>query len=197
MMRRSGSTQMSMDASSVTADDFLQMGDGSCELICGEVIALTPAGWEHGEIANEIAYHLNVHVRSHQLGRVGAAETGFILTRNPDTVRAPDVAFVRQERWVHTSGFFPGAPDLAVEVISPHDRFSEVNQKVRDWLLHGAQEVWAVDPNRRVIQVFRRDGTMLELSGTDVIEGGELLPGFRLAVRDCFPAALREPDDDI
>lgn len=174
----------------VTAEQLLRMGGGCRELVQGEIISLTPAGWEHGEVANEIAYHLNVFVRQHGLGRVVAAETGFILARNPDTVRAPDVAFVCSERWTRTVGFFPGAPDLAVEVVSPYDRFSAVSQKVHDWLTHGARQVWVVDPNRRVIQVHHHDGTVADFGEGEVIDGGDLLPGLRLAVRDCFPATL-------
>lgn len=171
----------------VTAEQLLRMGGGCRELVEGEIIVLTPAGWEHGEVANEIAYHLNVFVRTHGLGRVVAAETGFLLAREPDTVRAPDVAFVHAARWVHTSGFFPGAPDLAVEVVSPHDRFSDVAQKVQDWLTHGARQVWVVDPNRHVIHVHQHDATVVELGEDDILDGGDLLPGLRLAVCDCFP----------
>ena len=180
-------TTAAMSTKSITAEELLRMGEGSRELIHGEVITLTPAGWEHGEVANEIAYQLNRFVRAHRCGRVVAAETGFLLTRDPDTVRAPDVAFVRSERWVHTVGFFPGAPDLAVEVISPHDRFSEVSQKVRDWLTHGAQQVWVVDSNRRVVQVHQSNGRVADLGEDEIIDGGDLLPGMQLSVRDCFP----------
>ena len=174
----------------VTAKQFLRMGGECRELVEGEIILLTPAGWEHGEVANEIAYHLNVFVRQRQLGRVVAAETGFILARDPDTVRAPDVAFVCSERWMQTSGFFPGAPDLAVEVVSPHDRFSDVSQKVQDWLAHGTRQVWVVDPSRRVIQVYQHDRTVTDFGEGEIIDGGDLLPGLRLAVRDCFPSTL-------
>src|SRR5436309_542072 len=109
----------------VTADDLLRMPDDGFryELVQGEVRRMSPAGFHHGRLIMNIATPLDQHVRSQKLGTVCAAETGFLLTTDPDTVRAADVAFVRQERIDHVSepeGYWPGAPDLAVEVVSPN-----------------------------------------------------------------------------
>ena len=184
------SKQVVASTEPVTAEQLLQMGEGRRELIRGEVIEMAPAGSEHGRIAGEICGHVWTFVRERDLGIVYAAETGFLLESDPDTVRAPDVAFVSKARVVETEGYFPGAPDLAVEVVSPNDSFSEVAEKVRDWLAHGARQVWVVDPRTRAVQVHRSDGTSADLSQDDVIDGGDLLPGLRLPVRDCFPPAL-------
>jgi|CXWL01.1.fsa_nt_gi Uma2 family endonuclease len=174
----------------VTADELLMMGGGRCELVQGEVVSMSPPGFSHGLVASEVAYHLQQFVRQHRLGRVPAAETGFLLARNPDTVRAPDVAFVRTERLVATEGYFPGAPDLAVEVVSPGDRFSEVLSKVDEWLRAGAREVWVVDGPRRVVHVHRPGHRVLELTDGAVLDGGEVLPGLDLAVSACFPTEV-------
>ncbi len=146
---------------------------------------MTPAGGQHGRIAIEISARMWSFVRENKLGTVYAAETGFRLASDPDTVRAPDVAFVATARAVETIKYFPGAPDMAVEVVSPNDSYSDVAAKVGDWLTYGTQAVWVVDPQRRTIEVHRAGGVE-HLSEQDTLDGGEVLPGFRLAVRDCF-----------
>lgn len=170
-----------------TADELLGMGEGRRELIRGEVVELTPTGWWHAEIANEIAFHISAFVKERGLGHVATTEAGFLLEENPDTVGAPDVAFMVSGRQRPKSGFVRGAPDLAVEVISSRDSYSEVRRKVRGWLEHGAQQVWVVDPQREVVELFAADGAMRLCEADDVIDGGDLLPGFSLPVRDCFP----------
>jgi Uma2 family endonuclease len=117
-------------------------------------------------------------------GMVVAAETGFTLQRNPDTVRAPDVAFIRVDRLppgTH-SGFADFAPDLAVEVLSPSDRPGEVLAKVADWLTAGTALVWTIDPERRRARVYRADGSDTVLSRDDLLEGEDVLPGFRVSI---------------
>ncbi len=121
-----------------------------------------------------------------------AGGTGFILARNPDTVRAADVAFVRQSRIAEIGipqFYFPGAPDLAVEVVSPNDRPNEVEAKVQDWLSHGTLMVWVVDPRRRTVAVHRSPADVRELGATDFLEAPDLLPGFGLGVGEIFPEA--------
>ena len=173
----------------VTADYLLRTPDlGRCELVCGELIQMTPAGYEHGSIIINISTPLATFVSRAGLGRVSGAETGFHIAHDPDTVRAPDVAFVAAERLPspQPKGFFPGPHDLAVEVISPIDRDSEVLAKVQNWLDAGCRVVWLVDPRRQTVQVFQGRGEAGVLHLSDTLCGEPLLPGFSLAVGEIF-----------
>ena len=128
----------------VTAEELLDMPDDGFryELVRGELRKMAPAGSGHSVSGVEIATSLNIHVKTNNLGRVFGADAGFLLARNPDTVRAADVAFVRRERVEAVgipSGYWPGPPDLAVEIISPNDRYTEVYEKVDEWLEAGAR----------------------------------------------------------
>ena len=178
-----------------TAEDLLRISADSShryELNQGNLVTMAPAGYEHGDIAMELGAQLRFYAKERGLGRVYAAETGFRLARNPDTVRAPDIGFVRQERFPvpkeqRSSAFFPGAPDLAVEVVSPDDKADEVMRKVEDWLRYGAHLVWVVYPRQRMVMVYRADGGVRRLNADDVLDGEELLPGFHCPVADVFP----------
>jgi Uma2 family endonuclease len=168
----------------VTADGLLELSvrdDNRYELIDGKVRAMPPAGAEHGYFAMGLGAAMFLFASNNQLGAVFAAETGFILERNPDTVRAPDTGFVRRDRLPVplTGKYFPGAPDLAVEVVSPNDRADEVQDKVQDWLAHGTQLVLVVEPKSRTVTIFRPDGTANVLQATDTLDGEDVLPGFR------------------
>ena len=126
---------MSVATRIVTAEELARMPDDGCryELVRGELKQMPPSGGPHGNVANEVSWSLTSHVKAHQLGIVFAAETGFRLSSNPDTVRAPDCAFVSRERIERIGipeGYWPGAPDLAIEVVSPGDSFTEVEEKV-------------------------------------------------------------------
>ena len=169
-----------------TAEQLLRAQDvGRCELVRGELRTMIPPGFEHSLIAMNLGWEVSNHVRAHDLGRV-VTEPGFILARDPDTVRAPDIAFVRAERLVRTAGYFEGAPDLAVEVLSPDDRPGYVREKVAEWLEAGTQAVWVVDPRARTVVVHESNQEPSLLREADTLDGGELLPGFELAVRDIF-----------
>lgn len=175
----------------VTAKELLRMPDDGFryELVRGELRRMTPAGSVHGRIAMNFGTALNNHVKAHDLGTVYAAETGFRLTDDPDTVRAPDVAFVsrgRIEAVGEVEGYWPGAPDLAVEVISPADSHVEVEEKVFDWLEAGTSMVLTINPRRRSVTVYRSLADITILTEKDVLDGGEVVPGFRLAVREVF-----------
>ena len=150
---------------------------------------MTPAGEEHGGIANEIAYLLTRFVKERDLGRVFAAETGFQIASKPDTVRAPDAAFVSKERMAKqlAKGFRQGAPDLAVEVLSPGDTASEMQAKVQDWLRADTRQVWVVDPARRTVSIYRPSAPMEVFSDSDELKAEDLFPGLRLSVGDVFP----------
>lgn len=150
---------------------------------------MSPAGHEHGRVAMKFALRLGNYVEANNLGEVYAAETGFLLSSNPDTVRAPDVAFVRRERVEKvekSTGFFPGPPDLAVEVVSPGDTHSEVEEKTIDWLEAGALMVLTLKPNKRTVTVYRSLHEITILSEGEILDCGKVVPGFKIAIKDIF-----------
>ena len=154
------------------------------ELVRGVLIVREPPGGRHGSVVMNLAIQLGVHVQKEQAGQLFAAETGFALFRQPDTVRAPDIAFVRRERLPRPIpvGFPELAPDLVVEVLSPGDRPGETLAKVGDWLEAGAALVWVVDPERHTARIYRRDGTEAFLGEDDGLDGEDVLPGFYCAL---------------
>jgi Uma2 family endonuclease len=175
----------------VTADELLRMPDDGKrrELVRGELREMAPAGSEHGYLALKIGRLLGNHVDDNKLGRVYAAETGFKLSSDPDTVRAPDAAFVTSERVEaagRVDGYWPGAPDLAVEVVSPNDRHSEVVEKALSWLEAGCRMVLVVDPERKVVTVYRSREDIRILVAGDVVDGADVVPGWKMAVAELF-----------
>jgi Uma2 family endonuclease len=166
----------------MTAEEllFAQPPHKRTELVRGVMRVSEPASAVHGLVAMRIGSALAGHVRAHGLGEVFAAETGFTLARDPDTVRAPDAAFIRRDRLPDPlpRGFPELAPDLAVEVLSPGDRPGEVLAKVADWLNGGARLVWVIDPERRKGRVYRTDGSESLLGESDALDGEDVLPGF-------------------
>ncbi len=182
---------MSTTTQLMTADELLQRPDDGFryELVKGELRKLAPAGGKHGRLVVELTIPIAVHVRDHNLGEVFGAETGFRLADDPDTVRAPDIAFVRRETVEQVGdpdGYWPGPPDLAVEVVSKNDRNYEVEEKVQEWLHYGTSQVWVVSPKLRVVTIYNADGTAVVLTGRDTIDGGEVLPGFHYSVAELF-----------
>jgi Uma2 family endonuclease len=174
----------------LTAEEFFEQyshKEGSYELVKGEVVEMAPPGWDHGEIAANIAGELRAFVRQHDLGRV-VIETGFWFENQPDIVRIPDVTFLKRDRAPVGSlpGFFMGAPDLAVEVVSPWDTASQLEVKVHDYLRTGAQRVWVVYPDSHSVVVHRPDGQARRYGQNEAIEDEELLPGFSLPLREIF-----------
>jgi len=168
----------------LTADDLLRLNlqDKRTELVRGALVVREPAGYRHGQVAAEMARVLATHVKTNGLGAVFAAETGFTLFQDPDTVRAADVAFVGRARLPDPPprGFAILAPDLVVEVLSPDDRPGEIATKVADWLLAGSRLVWIVDPVGRRARVYRADGTDATLGEHDALDGETVLPGLRI-----------------
>lgn len=166
----------------LTAEELLHLNlpNKRTELVKGVLVVREPAGYAHGRVAMRLAARLFAHNERTQAGEVLAAETGFTLARGPDTVRAPDVAFVRRDRVPEPvpAAFPEFAPDLAVEVLSPDDRPGEVLAKVADWLGAGARLVWVVDPRRRLARVYRADGTQAQLGDADTLDGEDVVPGF-------------------
>ena len=176
----------------ITAEQLLAMPTGMgkrYELIAGELITMAPSGWQHGISSGAVARTLAVFIHDHNLGLFLGAETGFRLRRDPDTVRAPDAAFVRAARFPSGSnpaGFVEGAPDLVVEVDSPSDTAAEVQAKTEAWLDAGAELVWLLYPQTRSVTVFKSRSEIRLLSDADTLTGEPVLPGFSVAVADLF-----------
>lgn len=182
---------MAVDPKLMTADDLLRLRDDGQrhELVRGRLQTMPPAGFEHGDVTAEIGASLRTYTRPRQLGRVVVGDIGFRLTTDPDTVRAPDVAFVSRERFEAVGplrGYWPGAPDLVVEVISPNDLYTEVDEKVAEWLEHGTRVVFVVNPRRQTVAVYRPGEPVRILTASDVLEADDVVPGWQLAVRALF-----------
>jgi Uma2 family endonuclease len=182
---------MSTALRTMTADELLRMPeDGSrYELLEGELHQMSPPGFQHGVVGEDLASRLTEFVRKNSLGRVTSAETGFLLTHDPDTVRAPDIAFVSKEQLDRCGvpvGYFPEAPALAVEVVSPGDTAEEVDSKVRCWLAAGTQLAWVVYPGGRSVTVYRSLDEIHVLTEKDQLTGNSVVPGFACAVADLF-----------
>jgi Uma2 family endonuclease len=182
---------MSVTGHQMTAEELFWLPDDGLrhELVYGEPRTMPPKDSEHGPVTSNVQGSLSLHMRAHRLGRVYAAGTGFLLARNPDLVRAPDVAFVRRERVEAVGrirGYWPGAPGLAVEVVSPSDRRGEIEEKVRTWLAYGTQLVIVVYPEERRARIHRSGAAVQELGDTDRFDDTEVVPGWIVSVGDWF-----------
>jgi Uma2 family endonuclease len=174
----------------MTAEDLMANPvENMCtELVAGRILVREPPGYLHGRTAARLLVTIAEHIDRHSLGVVLAAESGFTLFRNPDTVRAPDVAFIRAERVpAESMNTYPEfAPDLAVEVLSPSDRAGKVLSKVGDWLDAGARLVWVVDPVRRAARGYRADGSVTSRLANEALDGEDVLPGFTICLGEMF-----------
>ncbi len=173
----------------MTAEELLRLSSqGRYELVKGVLVEMTPPGYEHGKVANRFNYRLTHHVIQNGLGEVVAAETGFRLARDPDTVRAADIAFVSEARRpaIPPTGYAEFAPDLVVEVVSPHDNPDEIQSKVTDWLEAGVRLVLVMYPRSRQVAVYRSLREVIVLTEADTFSAPDLLPGFSCPVADIF-----------
>lgn len=182
---------MNVTIQPMTAEQLFWMPDDGYryELVKGELRKMTPAGSKHGSIGIHLALALAQYVEANHLGEVFGPDTGFVLAESPDTVRAPDVAFVRKERIPAgelTEKFWPGAPDLAVEVISPSDTLYELDEKIEEYLTKGVRVVWVVNPRNRTVTVYSSQTGPRILKENDVLDGGEILPGFYYNISKLF-----------
>jgi Uma2 family endonuclease len=175
----------------MTAEDLLKLPDDGFhkhELVRGELVRMAPPGLGHGDTASAFVEVLRPFVRDHQLGRV-FTESGVVLARGPDTVRGPDVSFISAARLPppeQRAGYFEGAPDLAIEVVSPGDTATEVLEKIHEYLAAGARLVWVADPKTRTVTAYRPDGSAHVYKEADTLSGEDVLPGFTVLVRQLF-----------
>lgn len=179
-------------ATLITAEQLARMPqyEHGYELVAGELRKMSPIRRTHGLVETRLGAKLWAHVEQHGLGEVQVGEPGFIVARDPDTVLAPDIAFIGKGRVpadAADEGFQPGAPDIAVEILSPGDRLTEARKKANTWLDAGSAMVWLVNPGRRTVTVFRHSAEPKTLTEADELDGEEGVPGFRCPVAELFP----------
>jgi Uma2 family endonuclease len=175
----------------MTCEEFEAMSDDGkrYELVDGELREMPPAGMEHGEVGNNLNGPLWFHVRERKLGRVFSDGTGFRIFPGRDLAYAPDISFVSNERLATVEDYTKMgrlAPDLVVEVVLPSDRMADVLDKVRDYLLAGVRLVWIVEPKQRMVTAHNPTGDPVVYRDDDTLDGGDVLPDFRLAVAEIF-----------
>jgi Uma2 family endonuclease len=181
----------------MTVDEFLvhSVPDGKAELVRGELRVTPPPGAPHGVAAINLILLLGVHAREREFGRVFGDGFGYELLRLPRTVRVPDGSFVRADR-LPEAGIGPGllkfAPDLAIEVLSPSETASELEEKLDDYLVSGTLLIWVVDPVRRTVMIVSADAPVRWLREGDTLDGGGVIPGFACAVSDIFEGIARD-----
>jgi len=173
----------------LTLEEYLQLPEEDwpfSELVRGRLVREPQTGYVHGRVQSAIMAALSAHIGGAGLPVRCVGPMGFVLQRNPDTVRGPDVAVVRQSPPLLPSGFIEGSPLLAVEIVSPSNRAGEIQAKVQDYLAAGATIVWVVYPRTAEVAVHRSGAPPVRLGRGDALDGGEVLPGFRLAVAELF-----------
>jgi Uma2 family endonuclease len=171
-----------------TAEDLLRFREPgkTAELVRGVLVVREPPSTSHGDRAARLTVQVGAFVQREGLGKVFAQDTGFKIERDPDTVRAPDLAFVARDRLarIPEEGYAELAPDLVAEVLSPSDRPGEVLEKVGQWLSAGARLAWVLDPARRHARLYRADGRVSIVGPGEELDGEDVLPGFRCPLGD-------------
>jgi Uma2 family endonuclease len=175
----------------LTAEDLLRLSSQGVkgELIRGVLRETVSTGEEHGHIAGIFITFLNIHIRPRRLGRTGGTDVGVLIQRDPDTVREPDVYYVSAERLpldVRVRGYLEVMPELVIEIVSPSDPAQDVREKTGMWLSHGVSMALEVYPAERAVMVHRPGAPAVTLAGDDVLDGGDVLPGFSLPLREIF-----------
>ena len=174
----------------MTADDLLllRLPGKSTELVRGELVVREPPSTYHGRVQSTLNIIVGSYVRANALGAVFGQDTGFKIRADPDTVRAPDLAFVQRDRvgQIGTRGYAAIVPDLVAEILSPDDRPGDVLMKVGEWLDAGVTLVWVIDTDRRTANVYRSDGTVGTIVSGDDLDGETVLPGFRCPISELF-----------
>ena len=177
----------------LTAEDLLRLHSQGVkgELIEGVLHRKVSAGKRHARIAGRVITLFNNFVMPRRIGQVGGTDGGVLVQRNPDSVREPDVYFVSAERLPlddDSDGYLEVAPELVVEIVSPSDTQTEVSEKTRLWLNLGVLIVVEVYPGTRTLSVHRTGAPSVTLTGDDVLDGGDVLPGFTLPLSEIFDA---------
>ena len=173
----------------MTESDLMSLDDDSCrhELVAGVIVAEPFPTHDHDRTFRRVLRLLGDFAESHELGEV-FGETGYVLARDPDTVRGPDVSFISRERLRGFDGarLFSGAPDLAVEILSPSNRRGEMHAKVADYLAAGARLVWVVDPKRNSVTTYRTLLAPRRVELGQTLDGEDVLPGFVVPLEAIF-----------
>jgi Uma2 family endonuclease len=174
----------------ITGEELLEMGDiGPCELIEGRIVQMSPTDDLHGGYENNFAYHVTEIVRNNRLGKVRVGEVGIYIHHNPDTVRGADLAFISNDRYAQRqrkAGFLDVAPDLVVEIMSPDDRWQDVNEKLRDYFSIGVTLVWVGNPAEPAVYAYRSLTDVRRFGPEDNLVGDDVLPGFSVPVAVLF-----------
>ncbi|NJN55223.1 MAG: Uma2 family endonuclease [Anaerolineae bacterium] len=172
------------------AELYAMTGVGPSELVKGEIIKHMPTGHPHGFFENIIAFFLTLFVREHKTGRILTGEVGIYTRRNPDTVRAADVAFISHSRLAQAQaeGYLDVAPELVVEILSPGNTWSEVQEKLAEYFAVDVQMVWLVDPQLEQVHIYRSPEQVKLLRKEDTLTGENVLPGFAVALAEIFTA---------
>lgn len=174
----------------LTIVDFLRLHpEGRCELVRGEIRQMSPTKWLHGRLADWIDKLLTPYLDANPIGRI-AIEVGVPTDRAPDSCRIAELVYVSYGRWsaeeeeavIEDEEVLPVAPDLVIEIRSPDDRWSDVEEKIDEYLRIGVLLAWIIDPRRRSVHVYRQDGSVSRLGPTDTLAGENVLPGFEVAV---------------
>ena len=171
----------------MTAEELMNIDDepNRHELIKGELLTMPPPGYPHGRVTMKLSILLGTYIETYNLG-VASSEIGFKLESDPDTVLGPDISFISRDRMdILSDGYPHGAPDVAVEVLSPSDRKTQVQRKTALWLELGAKSVWNVNPRKRTVEVVRADGERKLFHDTDELVD-DTVPGFRVPVSEIF-----------
>jgi Uma2 family endonuclease len=176
----------------ITAEEFMKMpepADGSRQgLVEGVIVTLPPPKGKHGVCCSRVGRRVGNFVEANRLGHVTSNDAGFVSARDPDTVRGPDVGYWSKERVAEVpDGYFQVAPDLAVEVVSPDDSHTRLQNKVRHYLKVGVRMVWLVDPELRIVTIYRTPNEARTLEEKDTLSGDDVLPGFSCPVAELFP----------
>jgi Uma2 family endonuclease len=171
----------------MTGEELFRRPDfGPCELVDGRIVPLPPTSYGHGFVEARLAGRLVAYAESTGRGEVMSGEAGIYIRRNPDTVRAPDAAFISNERLARRKSFtyLDVAPELVVEVLSPDDRWSEVTEKIQDYFTAGVTRVWIVDSKRRMLHAYRSPIEVEQFGDGQVLTDEEILPGFTLVISE-------------